>query len=128
MRITALLMALAALALAALSGVSLAQMHGGMHGGGQAPMMGGQQMMGPGMMHNMDMMSQMMKQMHQMMGQEKMSPEAQQQMLDMMSQMGAIMQQMRGPQAGQLQQQHEHQLHEMQKRLEALSRQGQHQH
>jgi hypothetical protein len=107
---------------------ALAQMHGGMHGGGQPPMIGGQHMMGPGMMDNLGMMAHMMEQMQQMIGPGQMSPEAQQQMLQMMRRMGQIMQEMPGAQSAQRQGQQRQELQEMQQRLDALQRQGQHQH
>ncbi len=98
----------------AVPGLLAAQMH---RGSGQ------QQMMGPGMMHNMDMMSGIMSDMHQMMQSGQMTPEQQQQMLQMMNQMGGMMQQMGGPQGTQMQGQHQQQLREMQQRLNEMKKQ-----
>ncbi|MEJ2673141.1 MAG: hypothetical protein P8168_13270 [Deltaproteobacteria bacterium] len=105
-------------------GVLLAQTHrgGSMHGGGG--MMGsGQYMMGPGMQHNLGMMSGMMREMHQMMGYGNWTPAQQREMLQMMNQMGTLMQQMGGPQNPQMQMQHRQQLERMQRRLNNLKSQ-----
>lgn len=101
-------------------GITTAQMQGG--AGGQR-MMSGQRMTGPGMMRNMEMMSGMMSDMHQMMGRGHMTPDQQRQMLEMMRQMGGIMQEIGMPKEGRMAGQHYRQLQEMRKRLDELKRQ-----
>ncbi len=115
-----LMIAILAGALSLFHGSGMAQKHGG---GG---MMGsGQHMMGPGMMNNMGMMSDMMRDMHQRMGSQGMTPEQHQQMMQMMNQMGQMMQQMQGPKSPQMEQQQTQQLKEMQRQLKNLKGQAQ---
>lgn len=108
-----------AAALIMLPGITTAQMQG--ETGGK-PMMGGQRMMGPGMTRNMEMMSGMMSDMHQMMGRGHMTPDQQRQMLEMMHQMGGIMQDMGMPKEGRIAGHHYKQLQEMRKRLDELKK------
>ena len=74
--------------------------------------------MGPGMMHNMGTMADMMKEMHQMM--DHLNPDQQKEMLKLMKRMGGIMQQMHGPKAVQMQQVHSEQLQRMQEQLQLM--------
>jgi hypothetical protein len=104
-------------------GIVAAQMQGGMDGGqmmGDQRMMSGQHMMGPGMMNNMELMSGMMSDMHQMMSRGHMTSKQQGQMLGMIHQMGGIMQEMGMPKKGQLAGQHNKQLQEMRKQLDQM--------
>ncbi len=94
---------------------------GGMQGRGA----GQQHMMSPGMMHNMGMMSDMMRDMQQIMGSQRMTPEQYQQMMQMMNRMGQMMQEMQGPQAAQMEPQHTRQLKEMEQQLKGLKEQMQ---
>jgi hypothetical protein len=107
-------------------GITTAQMQGGTGGqpmmGGQG-MMSGQHMMGPGMMRNMEMMSGMMSDMHQMIGRGHMTQDQQRQMLEMMHQMGGIMQEMGTPKEGRIAGEHYRQLQQMKKRLDELKKQ-----
>ena len=114
-----------AAALIMLPGIVAAQMQGGPDGGhmmGNQQMMSGQHMMGPGMMNNMEMMSGMLSDMHQMMGRGHVTPDQQRQMLEMMHQMGGIMQEMGTPKEGRLAGQHNRQLQEMRKRLNEMKK------
>ena len=74
------IMVVCALAFLVLPGAVTAQEHPGMHGG---QMGSGQHMMGQMGQHNMDMMNQMMDEMHQIMGSHQMTPEQQRQMQQM---------------------------------------------
>lgn len=99
-------------------GISAAQMQQGDH-----PMMGGGPMMGcPWMPDYMGRMQGMMGDMRGMMNMP-MTPEQQKQMMGMMDQMGTMMHQMCGPQAAQMKPQHDQQLQDMQKRLDAMKQQ-----
>jgi hypothetical protein len=102
------------------AGITTAQMQGGPGGQG---MMSGQYMMGPGMMRNMEMISGMMSDMHQMLGGGHMTQDQQRQMLEMMHQMGGIMQEMGTPKEGRLAGEHYRQLQKMQKQLNELKKQ-----
>lgn len=101
---------------------------GGMHGSsaGQQHMMGScQHMMGPGMMNNRGMMSDMRGDLHKRMKSQRLTPEQHQQMMQMMNRMRQMMQEMQGPQAAQMEPQHTRQLQEMQQQLKSLKDQTQ---
>jgi hypothetical protein len=106
-------------------GITTAQMQGGPDGRqmmGGKPMMSSQHMIGRGMVHNMEMMSGMMSDMHQMMGRRHMTPDQQRQMMEMMHEMGGIMQEMGMPKEGQMPGEHNKQLQEMKRRLDKLKK------
>lgn len=106
-------------------GIVSAEMQSGMDGThmmGDQRMMSGQHMMGPGMMNNMEMMSGMMSDMHQMMSQGHMNTKQQGQMMEMIHQMGGIMQEMGMPKKGQMAGHHNKQLQEMRKRLDEMKK------
>jgi hypothetical protein len=110
----------------ALTGVPAAQMHGGgMMGSGQSMM--GPGMMGPGMRNNVGVMTDIMRDMHQILGYQNLTPAQQQQMLQMMQQMGDLMQQMQGPASPQMEQQQGLELQELQHRLQRMNGQMQRQ-
>ena len=69
------------------------------------------------------MMSDMMNEMHQMMMRRQMTEEHQRQMMDMMNEMAKMMQQMAGPKGRSMDKQNNHQLQEMEKRLDTMKNQ-----
>jgi len=98
------------------AGISAAQMRG------DHPMMGGPMSGCPWMPDYMGRMQGMMGDMRGMMN-RPMTPEQQKEMMGMMDQMGTMMHQMCGPQAAQMKPQHDQQLQDMQKRLDAIKQQ-----
>lgn len=77
------------------------------------------------MVHNMGMMSDLMKEMHQMLHEWKLTSEQQRQIADMMTQLGQMMEQMRTPQPGEVEERQHRHLTVMQGRLKALKKQVQ---
>ena len=88
-------------------GVSWGQMVGGQHFRGQ-------------MVHSMGMMSEIMKDMHQMMKEGQLTPEQEQEIKDMMDQMSQMMREMLTPQPWEVGERQHRQLQEIQRRLRAL--------
>jgi len=99
---------LAALLLA--PGILAAQMQGGGMG----------QQMKTQMHANMGMMADMMGKMYEMMNRGKATSEQWQEMMDIMSQMIQMMKEMSVPHGGQMQEQHQAQLQDMNKRINTL--------
>jgi len=99
---------LAALLLA--PGILAAQMQGGGMG----------QQMKTQMHANMGMMADMMGKMYEMMNKGKATSEQWQEMMDIMSQMIQMMKEMSVPHGGQMQEQHQAQLQDMNKRINTL--------
>lgn len=75
--------------------------------------------------HNMGMMSEMMRDMQQLMSDGRMTPEQQREMSNMMDQMSQMMREMLTPQAGDVAERHRRQLQEMQRRLKVLKKEVQ---
>ena len=91
-------------------GILAAQMQGGGKG----------QQMRTQMHANMGMMADMMAKMYEMMNRGKATSEQWQEMMDIMEQMIQMMKEMSVPHGGQMQEQHQTQLQEMSKRLNAF--------
>jgi len=91
-------------------GIIAAQMHVGGKG----------QQMKTQMHANMGMMADMMGKIYEMMNKGKATSEQWQEMMDIMDQMIQMMKEMSVPHGGQMQEQHQTQLQEMNKRLNAL--------
>ena len=91
-------------------GILAAQMQGGGKG----------QQMRTQMHANMGMMADMMAKMYEMMNKGKATSEQWQDMMDIMEQMIQMMREMSVPHGGQMQEQHQRQLQEMSKRLNAF--------
>ncbi|MHB9071956.1 MAG: hypothetical protein ACYC6G_00370 [Desulfobaccales bacterium] len=70
--------------------------------------------------HNMGMMSEIMRDMQQLMNDGRMTPEQQREMADMMNQMSQIMREMLTPQPWEVEERHHRQLQEIQRRHKAL--------
>lgn len=83
------------------------QMRPGIHVGGRG-------------VHNMGMMSGIMKDMEQIMKEPQATPEQRREMSGMMEQMGQVMREMATPQPGEVEERHHRQLQEMQRRLKVL--------
>ena len=96
----------------AMAGVSWGQMVGGQHFKGE-------------MVHSMGMMSDIMKDMHQIMRDGQLTSEQQQEIKDMMAQMSQMMREMLTPQPWEVGERQHRQLQEMQRRLNALKKQVQ---
>ena len=104
-------------ALLMISGVSVAQQHGG--GGGQhniknSTMKGSMVIM----QANMGMMADITAKLYQMMSKGHMSPHQRQQSLEMMNQMSRIMKEMSVPHGEQVKQRHQRELQDMRKKLD----------
>jgi hypothetical protein len=98
-------------------GMVAAQMHGGgMHGGGA----GQQDMTGSGMMHNRDMMSNLMGDMDNMMQSQSLTPEQNRQLMQLRNRMEQMMQQSQGSMSPEMMKQQTQQLQEMQQRLNSI--------
>jgi polyhydroxyalkanoate synthesis regulator phasin len=94
------------------SGIVVAQEHGGEHD---------QQKAKGSMMHaNMGMMAEMMSKMSQMMSSGKMGPEHQKQCANMMKKMSQMMQEMSVPHGKEVQEKHQRELQEMEEELNPL--------
>jgi uncharacterized protein YukE len=91
-------------------GILAAQMQGG----------GQRQQMKTQLHANIGMMADMMAKMYEMMNQGKATSEQWQEMMDIMKQMIQMMKEMSEPHGGQMQEQHQKQLQEMNSRLNTL--------